>query len=166
MVVVRRGRPALQDRDFDGQDRSVGPAAFAAVDKAAAAFTANRALDAKAWQGWSSAERQRFLQKLPAKLPEADLAALDDALSLSGSTNNEELFLWLELGLKNRNEAVIPATETFLANVGRRKFVAPLFEALMEQGSWGQPIARRIYAKTRPSYHSVTQGTVDEMVGQ
>lgn len=141
------------------------PAAFAAVDKAASAFAANRALDAKAWQGWSSAERQRFLQKLPAKQTEADLAALDDALSLTGSTNNEELFLWLELGLKNRNEAVVPATETFLANVGRRKFVAPLFEALMEQGSWGMPIAKRIYARTRPSYHSVTQETVDAIVG-
>lgn len=142
------------------------PAAFAAVDKAAAAFDKARALDAKAWTGWTSAERQRFLQELPKELPEADLAALDDALALSGSTNNEELFLWLELGLQNRYEPAVPATEKFLATVGRRKFVAPLFEALMEQGSWGQPIAKRIYAKTRSSYHSVTQGTVDEMVGQ
>ena len=142
------------------------PAAFAAVDTAAAAFGKTRALDEKAWKGWTSAERQRFLQELPKELPEADLAALDDALALSGSTNNEELFLWLELGLQNRYEAVVPATETFLANVGRRKFVAPLFEALMEQGSWGQPIAKRIYAKTRPSYHSVTQETVDGTVGK
>ena len=142
------------------------PAAFAAVDTAAAAFGKTRALDEKAWKGWTSAERQRFLQELPKELPEADLAALDDALALSGSTNNEELFLWLELGLQNRYEAVVPATETFLASVGRRKFVAPLFEALMEQGSWGQPIAKRIYAKTRPSYHSVTQETVDGTVGK
>ena len=142
------------------------PVAFAAVDTAAAAFGKTRALDEKAWKGWTSAERQRFLQELPKELPEADLAALDDALALSGSTNNEELFLWLELGLQNRYEAVVPATETFLANVGRRKFVAPLFEALMEQGSWGQPIAKRIYAKTRPSYHSVTQETVDGTVGK
>ena len=142
------------------------PVAFAAVDTAAAAFGKTRALDEKAWKGWTSAERQRFLQELPKELPEADLAALDDALALSGSTNNEELFLWLELGLQNRYEAVVPATETFLASVGRRKFVAPLFEALMEQGSWGQPIAKRIYAKTRPSYHSVTQETVDGTVGK
>lgn len=142
------------------------PAAFAAVDTAAAAFGKTRALDEKAWKGWTSAERQRFLQELPKELPEADLAALDDALALSGSTNNEELFLWLELGLQNRYEAVVPATEKFLATVGRRKFVAPLFEALMEQGSWGQPIAKRIYAKTRPSYHSVTQETVDGTVGK
>ncbi len=140
------------------------PAAFAEVDSAAEAFSAERDLDVDAWGEWTSAERQRFLAKIPRELNEADLAALDDALSLTASTNNEELFLWLELAMQNRYEAAVPATETFLANVGRRKFVAPLFEALMEQGAWGQAIAKRTYAKTRPSYHSVTQGTVDGLV--
>ncbi len=140
------------------------PAAFAEVDKAARAFDTDRTLDIAAWGRWSSAERQRYLQRLPRDLAEADLAALDDALELTASTNNEELFLWLELALANRYEAVVPATEKFLANVGRRKFVAPLFEALMGQGEWGRPIARRVYAETRGLYHSVTQGTVDAIV--
>ena len=139
-------------------------AAFAEVDKAAKAFTDDRSLDKAAWDKWTSAERQRFLAKIPRKMSNADLAALDDALSLSGSGNNEELFLWLELAMQNRYEAAVPTTEKFLAEVGRRKFVAPLFEALMDQGSWGQPIARRIYARTRSSYHAVTRGTVDAMV--
>jgi aminopeptidase N len=140
------------------------PAAFAEVDSAAKAFADDRTLEAAAWQGWSSAERQRFLRKLPRELAAADLARLDETLKLTGSGNNEELFLWLELGLENRYDPIIPATESFLANVGRRKFVAPLFEALMKEGSWGQPVARRVYAKTRASYHSVTQGTVDGIV--
>ena len=139
-------------------------AAFADVDKAAKAFTDDRSLDKAAWDKWTSAERQRFLAKIPRKMSNADLAALDDALSLSGSGNNEELFLWLELAMQNRYEAAVPTTEKFLAEVGRRKFVAPLFEALMDQGSWGQPIARRIYARTRSGYHAVTRGTVDAMV--
>ena len=58
----------------------------------------------------------------------------------------------------------MPVAEEFLATVGRRKFVLPLFETLMKQGEWGRPIARRIYAETRPGYHSVTQGSVDEVV--
>ncbi|MGB3377853.1 MAG: leukotriene A4 hydrolase C-terminal domain-containing protein, partial [Allopontixanthobacter sediminis] len=63
-----------------------------------------------------------------------------------------------------RYDPAVPAAEKFLATVGRRKFVSPLFEALMEQGNWGQPIARRIYAKTRPTYHAITQGTVDKLM--
>ena len=58
----------------------------------------------------------------------------------------------------------VPAAETFLGTVGRRKFVLPLFETLMAEGEWGQPIARRIYAKTRAGYHAVTQGSVDKVV--
>ena len=32
--------------------------------------------------------------------------------------------------------------------IGRRKFVLPLFETLMGEGEWGQPIAERVYART------------------
>jgi len=140
------------------------PTAFAEVDKAAGAFSDNRELDAAAWGKWTSAERQRFLAKIPRELDNAELAALDEAFKLSASGNNEELFLWLELAMQNRYEAAVPTTENFLANVGRRKFVAPLFKALMEEGPWGQAIAKRIYANTRATYHAVTVGTVDELV--
>ena len=33
--------------------------------------------------------------------------------------------------------------------MGRRKFVAPLFETLVGEGEWGRPIAQRIYARAR-----------------
>ena len=58
----------------------------------------------------------------------------------------------------------MPAAEQFLTRVGRRKFVAPLFETLMGEGEWGQALARRIYAKTRPGYHAVTRDAVDKLV--
>ena len=52
----------------------------------------------------------------------------------------------------------------FLTGQGRRKFVAPLFASLWAQGDWGQAIARRIYAISRPLYHAVTRDTVDRTV--
>lgn len=140
------------------------PAAFAEVDAAAAAYAASSKVDPAAWAKWTAAERQRLLAKLPRDLNDAQLAALDKDLDLSKTGNNEVLFLWLELALENRYDPAVPAAEQFLSTVGRRKFVAPLFETLMEQGAWGQPIAKRIYAKTRPTYHAVTQGTVDKLV--
>ena len=71
------------------------------------------------------------------------------------------MFAWLQLALANRYEPAVPVAERFLLSMGRRKFVAPLFETLMGEGEWGRPIAARIYAKARPTYHSVTTGTVD-----
>jgi leukotriene-A4 hydrolase len=66
--------------------------------------------------------------------------------------------------VRNRYDAGIPALEHFLTSQGRRKFVRPLYAALMQQGDWGQPLARRIYAVARPGYHAVTTGSVDAIV--
>jgi aminopeptidase N len=138
--------------------------AFAEVDAAAAAYSDTGTIDPEAWARWTTAERLRLLAKLPKTLDAAALGDLDVHLGLSHSGNDEILFAWLELALANRYEPAVPVAETFLATVGRRKFVLPLFETLMKQGDWGRPIARRIYAKTRPAYHSVTQGSVDKVV--
>lgn len=141
------------------------PAAFATVDAAAKAYADAGTIPARStWDGWTSAERQRFLQSLPQKRSADQLGALDKALGLSASGNNEELFLWLDLALANRFDPAVEQADRFLSHVGRTKFVRPLFATLMEQGEWGQPIARRIYAKTRAGYHSVTQASVDKVV--
>jgi leukotriene-A4 hydrolase len=92
------------------------------------------------------------------------LAALDKAFGLSAQGNSEIRFVWLELAVANRYAPAVPSLEAFLTEQGRRKFVAPLFKDLMAQGDWGQPIAKRLYAKTRPLYHAVTRQTVDGIV--
>ncbi len=140
------------------------PAAFAAVDAAARAFNAGGAAGAVPYQGWNWAERVRFIKALPARLPAARLAELDRAFRLSESGNAEVLFVWLRLGIRNRYEPAIPAAERFLLAMGRRKFVQPLFQALVDQGEWGRPIASRLYERARPAYHPVTTGSVDPIV--
>ena len=106
----------------------------------------------------------RFLRGIEGARSAAQLAALDDALGLSQTGNNEIRFLWLELALDNRYEPAVPQAEEFLARVGRAKFVRPLFETLWNEGEWGRPIARRIYDRTRASYHSVTLAGVDRVL--
>lgn len=139
------------------------PAAFAVIDAANAAYAATGALPG-GWGEWTSAERQRFLQNLPDERSADELARIDQALGLSTTGNNEQLFLWLRLALANRYEPAVAQAERFLSSVGRTKFVRPLFATLMGEGDWGQPIARRIYGQTRSSYHTVTQRAVDRIV--
>ncbi len=141
------------------------PAAFAAVDKAVATYAGPGTIPQEDWTGWSTAERMRFLQELPAKRSVEQLAALDQALSLSGSGNNEVRFLWLKLALTNRYDPAVPQAQDFLARVGRNKFVTPLYKVLKEQGGWGMAIARPLYQRTRPGYHSYTRGNIDEVMG-
>ncbi|HYF35248.1 MAG TPA: leukotriene A4 hydrolase C-terminal domain-containing protein, partial [Prosthecobacter sp.] len=58
-----------------------------------------------------------------------------------------------------------PALERFLIRVGRRKFLVPLYKALMKTEA-GQAEARRIYALARPNYHAVATSTFDELIGR
>lgn len=139
---------------------------FDRVDEAVAAYNTSGDVTGIPWSGWSTQERLRFIGELPDEIPADRLATLDSGLGLSASGNAEVLFAWLMVAIENRYEPALPALETFLTTMGRRKFVAPLFAALMEEGDWGQPIARRIYARARPGYHSVTTGTVDASVGR
>ncbi|MEA3041354.1 MAG: leukotriene-A4 hydrolase [Sphingomonadales bacterium] len=136
--------------------------AFAAVDGAVRAFAGGGTAAAVPFAGWSTAERLRFVNALPRRLSAGRLAELDRAFQLSETGNSEVLFAWLKLAIGNRYDPAMPAAERFLTSMGRRKFVSPLFEALIAQGEWGRPIAQRIYARARPTYHAVTRNTVDE----
>jgi len=138
------------------------PAAFAKVDKAVASFTSGGAAPADFGQ-WTTAERMRFLNRLPRKMAKARLDALNDALKLNDTGNNEVLFAWLELVVENQYDPGVPALERFLASNGRGKFVKPLIMGLAGNKQWGLPIAKRVYAKTRSLYHPIVQRDLDEL---
>ncbi len=136
---------------------------FAEVEQAVAAFGAGGPAPA-AWSGWNTMQRQRFLQTLPRELPAARLAALEAPLGLNTIGNMEVRFDWLALAVRNGYEPAGAAVERFLTEQGRGKFVRPLYRALMDQGAWGQALARRIYQNARATYHPIVQAGVDRIV--
>jgi len=139
------------------------PNAFASADAAVAAFKGGKLPDSAIWSGWTTDERLRFLNRIEKKQPADRLAAFDRAFNLSRSGNSEIRFAFLDLAVKNRFEPAVPALEDFLTVQGRRKFVKPLLVGLAEDQQWGRPIAARIYAKTRVSYHPVTTRDLDKL---
>ena len=142
----------------------VKSAAFPAVDALAADYAKGGPAPAAKWKAWSTPERTRFIASLPRALSKERLDTLDKAFGLDAQGNSEIRFAWLELAVANRYPPAVPSLEKFLTEQGRRKFVAPLFKDLMAQGDWGQPIAKALYARTRPLYHAVTRQTVDGIV--
>ena len=112
---------------------------------------------------WSTQEWQHFLVTLPEKLTTAQLTDLDRTFRLSERRNAEVLFAWLRVAIRNHYEPAMPALERFLTSQGRRKFLKPLYEDLMKT-DWGKEEARRIYAKARPLYHSMSTTTLDPII--
>ncbi len=138
--------------------------AFARVEAQARAFAGGTPAARLQTAGWGTQEWQHFLGALPQRMTPAQLADLDRAFGLSAQGNSEVLFAWLMIAVRHRYEPALPALERFLTTQGRRKFVRPLYAALMEQGEWGRGHAIRIYRIARPGYHPVTSGSVDAIV--
>ena len=146
------------------------PAAFAEVDGAVTAFaaaTANAtgtAPQQAVWDRWTTDERLRFLTRIDRKQPVDKLELLGRGFGLARAGNNETRFAFLDLAVANRLDVAVPALKDFLLTQGRRKFVRPLLTALYADPQWGRPIAKRIYAKARPSYHPVTTRDLDKLM--
>jgi hypothetical protein len=84
---------------------------------------------------------------------------LDRSWSITAVGNNEVLFAWLKRAISFEYTPAYPRLEQFLTEVGRRKFIVPLYEELLESGQLD--LAQSIYTKARPGYHSVATGTLD-----
>ena len=113
---------------------------------------------------WSSQEWEHFVRGLPPTLPAAELARLDAAFHFTATGNAEVLAAWLGRTIAAGYAPAEAALGTFLRRVGRRKFVVPLYRALLAVPG-GPARARAIYKEARPNYHAVTTGTLDALLG-
>ena len=114
------------------------------------------------WASWSYQERYRFISNFSEAVTANQMKTLDAQFAISATGNNEVLFAWLEQAIRKNYTPAYDELEKFLTSVGRRKFVAPLYEAMVATNQI--PLAKSIYAKARPGYHAVTVGTVDEIL--
>ena len=112
---------------------------------------------------WSSHEWVHFLHGLSPTFAASQLADLDAAFGFTASGNSEILAAWFPHTLRAGYAAASPALEKFLHHVGRRKFLVPLYRALLATPD-GPARARAIYQDARPNYHSVATGTLDALL--
>ncbi|MEA2491391.1 MAG: leukotriene-A4 hydrolase [Acidobacteriota bacterium] len=136
--------------------------AFAKVEAQAKAYGEGAAATSIKMEGWSSHEREHFIQSLP-KLTAERMAELDRTFHFSDSGNTEVLSAWLGKAVDDRYQGAYPAIERFLTSQGRRKFLKPLYEKLMAHPE-DVAFARKIYTAARPTYHPVSQITIDGIV--
>jgi leukotriene-A4 hydrolase len=114
---------------------------------------------------WSTQEWLHFLNALGDAPTVAQLTALDEAFKLSQAGNSEIAFRWYLAGIRAGYAPVRAPLERFLTEVGRRKFVAPLFTELAKQPA-DKAWADALYSRIRDRYHPVTQAAVDTALGR
>lgn len=123
-----------------------------------------------------------FLRRLRAasKMERDMMWALDQRFTFSQTKNAEIAFEWYMLCLHNNYFTNVGFTQfqQFLLDVGRRKFVLPLYEAMYAKRELividasgkitrlnGKVIAKEIFLQAEPGYHSVTANSIRELLG-
>lgn len=114
-------------------------------------------------ENWKYQQFEFFLRSLPDSLSQAQMQELDNAFGFSKSGNSEVLGQWFLHVARNRYQADYPVLRAFLERVGRRKFIAPIYE-LLAQHPESKAWAKEVYQTARPNYHYVAYSTIDEIL--
>jgi len=138
--------------------------AFVPVDQAVKSFADGAPAAQISTTGWTTHHWVHFLQTLPTPLDRTKMADLDATFHFSNSGNSEILSIWLIKVVQGKYDPAYPALERFLTTVGRRKYLKPIYTELAKTPE-GEEMGLRIYEKARPGYHSVSQVTVDQILG-
>jgi leukotriene-A4 hydrolase len=136
---------------------------FHKVKKELAAWQAETPAKDLHTTGWSTHEWLFCLSHLPAGLTQAQLQELDQAFGFTSSGNAEIQAEWFLHAIQHQYQAAYPALEAFLLQVGRRKFILPLYKALLKTET-GAHFARQVYQKARHNYHTVSTASLDPLL--
>jgi leukotriene-A4 hydrolase len=112
---------------------------------------------------WSPWEWQVYLNRLPRPSPGALLETLDREFHLTEARNPEVLVSWLTVAVRSGHAGAIRRTEAFLGEVGRMKYLKPLYAALTA-GPATRPIAEACAKRYRRRYHAIAAAGVDAIL--
>ena len=112
----------------------------------------------------------------PNRLSTREMAELDKRFGFTHTGNAEIACDWFILSIHSDYRPAYQAMHDFLLKVGRRKFLLPIYEALlaqyvvkdnvyMEDFARGKEMATEIFLQAEPGYHSVAARSIREMLG-
>ena len=137
---------------------------FTKVDEAMRAYISGTELSSLETKDWSSHEWLRFVRNIPTSVTNEQMMEMDKTYGFTKTGNSEVLTAWLEQAIAHQYDEAYGSLENFLVNTGRRKFLVPLYSAMIKTDE-GRAMALSIYENARPNYHFVSSSTIDGMLG-
>ena len=112
---------------------------------------------------WSPWEWQVYLNHLPRPSPSELVTALDERFHLTEAANPEVLVAWLTVAVRSGHVPAVRRTETLLGEVGRMKYLKPLYAALIA-GPGTRSLAEACARRYRKRYHVIAAAGVDALL--
>lgn len=113
---------------------------------------------------WTTLDWTVFLRALPANVSLERLDALDARYHLTGTTNSEIAMFWLQRIVRADARDRAGVVRDFLVEIGRRRMVLPLYEAMVAENEYWRALATTAFEQARAGYHSVTRDTVARII--
>lgn len=110
-------------------------------------------------QDFLTQEWQVFIRALPAQIDTSLLIKIDQQLEFKSCGNSEIMTEWYVLAIKNNYKGVREDMYKFLTKVGRRKYIEPIYNALVqkeEDREW----AIKTFELAKSNYHYVSSNTI------
>ena len=119
--------------------------------------------DARSGAEFTPLEWQLYLDALPHPTPHETCAALDERFGLGTSRNSEIRSAWLQVAVESGYAPALPRAEAFLGEVGRMKYLKPLYRALAVRPET-RTRARATFERHRHGYHPIASHVVDKLL--
>ena len=130
------------------------------------ALTAKSALpDEHVARRWTPLEWQLYLESLPRPASLALCQALEDGFQLTASKNYEVLVSWLIVAAHAGFQPALPRVEEVLGEVGRMKYLKPLYQALATRPET-RAIALRCFEAHKAGYHPIARQVVQPILAK
>ncbi len=134
------------------------------LEALAAGFSEGQRPEVAQAKSWSAEDWQIYLQRLPRRLSADDCRWLDESFAFGESGNAEIRSQWYIIAAASAYEPAYAGIRAFLGNVGRMKYLKPLYKALSE-GESTTTLARDIFAASKGGYHPIARGVLETMLG-
>ncbi|XP_078430070.1 peptidase M1 family protein [Wolffia australiana] len=117
---------------------------------------------------WQGQEWELYLENLPRPLQPSQVVDLDTCFGLAESKDWEVKVAFLDLAISSGCEQYLGMVEKALKEVGRMKYLRPLYSALLRGPcqDQGKILAHRVFAEARDSYHPIAQGVVQSILSK
>jgi hypothetical protein len=107
-------------------------------------------------------EWQTFIHSLPKKISKVKLKKLDFYFSFKNCGNSEIMTDWFVLGIQNNYSELNPEVRKFLSKVGRRKYLLPIYEAMLTNKKT-EIMAKEIFEAYKKNYHPISRESIEKL---
>lgn len=139
---------------------------FARIDAQRTAFLAGELDASKLDAGqWNTHEWIHFFDRMPESISLDQAKALNEALDLNGTANAEIGMRWYVKAIGAGYRSAWPAATEHMTRIGRQYLTLPVYKAFVATPE-GLAHANAVYAKAKPSYHPITQASIERILAQ